>query len=44
MRDHWAGGALAIFIGGDEQDTTSYVCWRVTWMLGRLEEPQIPCR
>lgn len=41
MRDHLAGWALGVSIGGDEQDTTSFVCWRVSWMLGRLEEPQI---
>lgn len=43
MRDHLAGWALGVFIGGDEQDTTSYGWWRVSWMLGRLEEPQISC-
>lgn len=40
VRNHLAGCALGAFIGGDEQDSTSWACCGISWMLGRLEETQ----
>lgn len=40
VRNHLAGCALDVFIGGDEQDSTSWACRRSSWMFGRLEETQ----
>lgn len=41
VRNHLAGCALGVFIGGDEQDSTSWACCRISWMFGRLEETQV---
>lgn len=43
MMDCLSDCALGVLIGGEEQDNPPADRGCGVWMLGRLEEPQIPC-